>query len=168
MQHAGRVFRSEETADCGRDSGLWKRLWTVEETVDCGRDSGLWKRQRTVEETADCGRDSGLWTSAEYASFSVSAESDFYRLSVSGYSGDAGDALAATVHPATRVNGMRFSTPDVDNDNHPTQCLSGVMGWWENVCARSTINFDTKADWNADTSEFVQDVTDARMMVKLD
>jgi len=94
----------------------------------------------------------------------------FYRLSVSGYSGDAGDALAATVTPSTRLNGIRFSTPDVDNDNHPTRCITGValMGWWENCCARSTINYDTNGDWNAATAAFIQDVTDARMMVKLD
>ena len=99
----------------------------------------------------------------------MSPESDFYRLSVSGYSGDAGDALVA-VHWARRVNGIRFSTPDVDNDNHVTRCLTGValMGWWENNCARSTINYDTNGDWNAATSAFIQDVTDSRMMVKLD
>ena len=44
-------------------------------------------------------------------------EADKYRLSVSGFSGDAGDAICAAVHPARIINGMKFTTPDQDNDN---------------------------------------------------
>jgi len=74
-------------------------------------------------------RDTGLWYSVEYSSFSVGPEADKYRLSVSGFSGDEGDALAAPVHPARIVNGMKFSTPDQDNDNNAGQCNGGVIGW---------------------------------------
>ena len=98
----------------------------------------------------------------------MSPESDFYRLSVSGYSGDVGDALAATVKNDRRVNGRRFSTPDVDNDSNIGQCRGGITGWWFKNCARSTINFDVNSDWNAATDALIQDVSDARMMVKLD
>jgi len=45
----------------------------------------------------------------------VGPEADKYRLSVSGFSGDVGDAIAATVHPLTASNRMHFSTPDQDN-----------------------------------------------------
>jgi len=90
-------------------------------------------------------RDTGLWYSVEYSSFSVGPESDFYRLSVSGYSGDAGDALAATVKNARRVNGRRFSTPDDDNDSNIGQCWGGITGWWFKNCARSTINLTSTA-----------------------
>ena len=103
----------------------------------------------------------------EYSSFSVSPESDFYRLSVSGYSGDAGDALTAPVEIRRKVNGRRFSTPDVDNDSNSGQCWGGITGWWFKNCARSTINFDANGDWNADNDALIRDVTDARMMVKL-
>jgi len=58
-------------------------------------------------------RDTGLWYSAEYSSFSLGPEADFYRLSVSGYSGDAGDALAAPVSPFRINNGMRFTTAGI-------------------------------------------------------
>jgi len=87
-------------------------------------------------------------------------------MSVSGYSGDAGDALAAAVHPSIVSNGMKFSTPDQDNDNHPTQC-STTTGWWFNVCTRSALNVDTGAIWNAVNTLVTTDVQFARMMVKL-
>jgi len=111
-------------------------------------------------------RDTGLWYSVEYSSFSVSPEADKYRLSVSGCSGDEGDALATPAHPFLIVSGVRFSTPDQDNDNHPTQCAP-TTGWWVNACARSILNVDTNAIWNADTTQLVWDVQFARMMVKL-
>jgi len=113
-------------------------------------------------------KDSGLWYSAEYSSFSLGPESDNYRLSVSGYSGDAGDAIVAPANPALRVaNGIQFSTPDRDNDNHPAECAS-QDGWWYNCCSRCVINKDSSGAWNAVTDAWVADVTDARMMVKLD
>jgi len=98
----------------------------------------------------------------------VGPEADKYRLSVSGYSGDAGDALAATLSTGTRANGMRFSTPDQDNDVHPGAHCYPVIGWWMKMCSRSMLNFDTNGEWNAFTAPYLTDVTDARMMVKLD
>jgi len=49
------------------------------------------------------------WHYAEYSSLVVLSETDNYRLLVSGYSGNAGDAFS--VH-----NGMMFTTYDRDND----------------------------------------------------
>jgi len=113
-------------------------------------------------------RDTGLWFSAEYASFSVGSEADKYRLSVSGYSGDAGDALAAPVISYRIANGMKFTTPDQDNDEDPGQCGGRVTAWWFNKCARSLLNIDMDGIWNAVTDESITDIMDARMMVKLD
>jgi len=94
---------------------------------------------------------------------------DNYRLHVSGFSGDAGDALANPVHPARTVNGMKFSTPDRDNDKKtPGQCDGGENGWWYNWCSRSCLNRYTKAQWNADSDLARKDVQFARMLVKLD
>jgi len=110
----------------------------------------------------------GLWTSAEYASFSLGPEADKYRLSVSGYSGDAGDALAAPVHPGRTANGMQFSTPDQDNDLSPGQCGAGKAAGWFNFCSRSAIFRDTDGGWNAVTDQAIADVMDTRILVKLD
>ncbi|XP_035664240.1 uncharacterized protein LOC118407816 [Branchiostoma floridae] len=72
---------------------------------------------------------------AVYSFFSVSGESDQYRLHISGYSGTAGDSLSN--------NGQRFSTVDRDNDAwsgyHCSQQL-GQGGWWHSACSFSYLN----------------------------
>ena len=112
-------------------------------------------------------RDTGLWYSVEYASFSVGPETDKYRLNVSGFSGDEGDALAAPVHPARLANGRKFSTPDQDNDDKPVHCAA-QSGWWFKWCSRSLLNRNGKAAWNANTDAWVTNIVFARMLVKLD
>jgi len=114
-------------------------------------------------------RDTGLWYSVEYSSFSLGPEADKYRLNVSGFSGDEGDAIAAPVFPTTTSNGMQFSCLGEDNDLHPDKhCSGGLFGWWFNRCSRSTINMDYKGQWNAVTGENIYDVVNTRMLVKLD
>ena len=96
-------------------------------------------------------------------------ETDNYRLHVSGFSGDAGDALANPVHPARINNGMKFSTPDRDNDRYPNKlCDGGKNGWWYNWCSRSSLTHYNGAQWNADSDVLRMDVQFARMLVKLD
>ena len=51
----------------------------------------------------------GSWYYAEYSTFVVLGEAHNYRLQVSGYSGNAGDAFS-------RHNGLEFTTYDRDND----------------------------------------------------
>jgi len=57
-------------------------------------------------------RKNNNWYYAEYSTSTVQSESSNYTLHVSGYSGNAGDALS-------RQNGMKFSTFDRDNDLYP-------------------------------------------------
>ena len=99
----------------------------------------------------------------------MKSETAKYRLKVSGYSGDAGDALAAPVHPERNANGMKFSTPDQDNDKHPRgACSKGKTAWWYKWCSRSDLNADGDVIWNADTDESTKDVKFTRMLVKLE
>ena len=110
-------------------------------------------------------RDTGVWHSVEYSSFSVGPESDKYRLSVSGFSGDTDDALAAPDDPATNNNGMQFSTVDQDND----MMIGGRCadrGWWFNECSRSRLTSDEPGYWDA--SALVRSVVFDRMLVKFD
>jgi len=79
---------------------------------------------------------------AQYDNFYISGASDFYRLSVGGFSGgNAGDSL---INPNVMTgvhNGMRFSTPDKDNDNWPDNCASFYSsGWWFNACYWANLN----------------------------
>jgi len=115
-------------------------------------------------------RNTPLWYSVEYSSFSLGPEADKYRLSVSGFSGDDGDAIAAPVLPRTVTNGMQFSCLGEDNDNLLSGlCMGGKTGWWFNSCDRSAINTYTNGRWNAVTDARTPfDVISTRMLVKLD
>ena len=84
---------------------------------------------------------------------------------MAGYSGDAGDALAAAQTPAYRANGMMFSTPDSDNDERPDGQCAKFSGWWFSYCGTSNINKRTNSIWV--TGSAVWNVQASRMLVKL-
>ena len=72
---------------------------------------------------------------SEYSLFEISSESDGYKLTIDGYSGNAGNSLA--VH-----NGMKFTTRDRDLDlysgeNCAVKCPSG---FWYNSCHYVNLN----------------------------
>uniref|UniRef100_A0A3Q3FF55 Fibrinogen C-terminal domain-containing protein n=1 Tax=Labrus bergylta TaxID=56723 RepID=A0A3Q3FF55_9LABR len=61
-----------------------------------------------------------------------------YPLYVSGYTGDAGDALATSQPPHS---GMKFSTFDKDNDKWQKNCAETYGGgWWYNNCQSANLN----------------------------
>jgi len=75
------------------------------------------------------------WYYAEYSTFAVSNEASNYRLAVSMYSGNAGDALSGH-------NGMMFTSYDRDNDQWTgNNCvvLTGG-GFWYNKCGAAFVN----------------------------
>ncbi|CAL4193180.1 unnamed protein product [Meganyctiphanes norvegica] len=73
---------------------------------------------------------------AKYSTFKIGPPEDNYRLTVSGYTGDAGNNMG--YH-----NGMPFSTHDHDNDNWYTEsnCASYFGGgWWFKACMNANLN----------------------------
>ena len=76
---------------------------------------------------------------AEYSTFSVASEVDGYQLSVSGYSGTAGDSIT---DPGNSNSGMMFSTPDRDQDTNGINCALtfNQAGWWYSNCGWSGLN----------------------------
>ena len=71
---------------------------------------------------------------AKYTSFSVGDSASKYTLTVSGYSGTAGNSL--DLH-----NGHRFSTRDQDNDASGDNCAQTYKGaWWYYSCHYSNLN----------------------------
>ena len=71
---------------------------------------------------------------ATYKNFNVADEAQLYRLSVIGYSGNAGDGLH-------QENGHAFSTFDKDNDAYPRNCAVLFKGaWWYAYCHNSNLN----------------------------
>lgn len=77
---------------------------------------------------------SGRKVFAEYASFRVEPEADFYKLRIGRYHGNAGDSL-------TWHNGKQFTTLDRDHDAYTGNCAHYQKGgWWYNSCAHSNLN----------------------------
>lgn len=79
--------------------------------------------------------ESGVSGVANYSNFVVDSESSGYQITVSGYSGNAGDAL--TYH-----SGAMFSTYDRDNDKASYSCSVQYSNsaWWYQTCYMSNLN----------------------------
>ncbi|XP_037674121.1 angiopoietin-related protein 6 [Choloepus didactylus] len=76
----------------------------------------------------------GRGARAHYDSFSLEPESDYYRLRLGQYHGDAGDSLSWH-------NDKPFSTVDRDHDSYSGNCaLYQRGGWWYHACAHSNLN----------------------------
>ncbi|XP_053572507.1 fibroleukin [Bombina bombina] len=82
----------------------------------------------------------GIREYAKYDQFYVANEYLKYRLSVSGYSGTAGDAL----HFSKQYNHDQkfFTTPDKDNDRYPSGNCGAYYssGWWFDACMSANLN----------------------------
>ncbi|XP_044136086.1 fibroleukin [Bufo gargarizans] len=82
----------------------------------------------------------GVKEYANYEQFYVANEYVKYKLSVSGYSGTAGDAL----HFSKQYNHDQrfFTTPDKDNDRYPSGNCGAYYssGWWFDACMSANLN----------------------------
>ncbi|KAM4722223.1 angiopoietin-related protein 1 [Rhinophrynus dorsalis] len=71
---------------------------------------------------------------AEYSSFRLEPESEFYRLRLGTYQGNAGDSMIWH-------NGKQFTTLDRDKDMYSGNCAHFHKGgWWYNACAHANLN----------------------------
>lgn len=71
---------------------------------------------------------------AEYSSFRLEPESDYYRLRLGTYQGNAGDSMVWH-------NGKQFTTLDRDRDMYSGNCAHFHKGgWWYNACAHANLN----------------------------
>jgi len=85
----------------------------------------------------------GSWYYAEYSMFVVSSEAQNYKLEVSGYSGNAGDAFS--YH-----NNTMFTTYDRDNDHWSDNCaVSNGSGFWYKACSFASVNTVRGFSWFA-------------------
>ncbi|KAI5616130.1 fibrinogen alpha chain precursor [Silurus asotus] len=80
---------------------------------------------------------------AEY-NVQVGSEKEGFQLSLSSYTGDAGDALVqgvANMGSFLSHAGMKFSTFDRDNDKWEKNCAEMYGGgWWYNNCQSANLN----------------------------
>ncbi|KAL2101556.1 hypothetical protein ACEWY4_003317 [Coilia grayii] len=71
---------------------------------------------------------------AEYDSFRLEPETDWYRLRLGNYNGNAGDSLSWH-------NNKAFTTLDRDKDAYSGNCAHYQKGgWWYHMCAHSNLN----------------------------
>uniref|UniRef100_A0A3Q3E2H9 Fibrinogen-like 2a n=1 Tax=Labrus bergylta TaxID=56723 RepID=A0A3Q3E2H9_9LABR len=82
----------------------------------------------------------GVRESAKYDQFYVANEFLRYRLSISGYSGSAGNAISFNKH--FNHDQKLFSTPDRDNDMYPSGNCGAYYssGWWFDACMSANLN----------------------------
>jgi len=81
------------------------------------------------------------WMWAEYDDMTVESANHKFRLHVTGYHGNAGDAFNDDHNVNWQSNGMKFSTLDVDNDQMANgNCAAGSAGWWYRQCSSSKLN----------------------------
>nr|XP_026691864.1 ficolin-1 [Ciona intestinalis] len=107
---------------------LSNEFWLGMENLHSLTSSGLYELRVDLKDCAD------VWKYAKFSSFSIAPEELLYRLTVSGYSGTAGDSLS--YH-----NNRPFTTKDQDNDSSGTNCAVLEHGaWWYGDCFYSNLN----------------------------
>lgn len=71
---------------------------------------------------------------ADYNEFRIDSKKNGYRLTISGYNGNASDALDYQNH-------MEFSAIDIDRDISNTHCAGNYEGgWWFSHCQHANLN----------------------------
>ncbi|XP_023995709.1 LOW QUALITY PROTEIN: fibroleukin-like [Salvelinus sp. IW2-2015] len=82
----------------------------------------------------------GVREYAKFDQFYVANEFLRYRLSISGYSGTAGNALHMNKH--FNHDQKFFTTPDRDNDMYPSGNCGAYYssGWWFDACMSANLN----------------------------
>ena len=111
---------------------LNKDFWAGLELMHTLTQRGQWEMR------VDYQKNDKTWSYLHYNQFSVGSASEEYPLTVGGFTGVGTDRFIS--HP---LNGMKFSTPDNDNDkwNSNNNCAAHYKsGWWYNNCEHIDIN----------------------------
>ena len=111
---------------------LNKEFWYGLSAMHCLTQKGQWEMR------VDYQFNNNTWSYLHYDQFSVGSASEEYPLTVGGFTGVGTDWFN---HPSRLLNGMKFSTPDNDNDQWNSNCaVQWESGWWHNNCYRININ----------------------------
>ena len=129
----------------GSNSYFFKRPWTQFQPPFGNLSSQYWIGLEKLHQLSlgncsvrfDLQITSGTWFYADYSKFIVGNVADEYRLNITGYSGDAGDAMSSH-------NGQRFSTYDNDNDDSVNNCAAlNSGGFWFGHCYQACLTYST-------------------------
>ena len=109
---------------------LTTEFWYGLSAMHCLTQTGQWEMR------VDYQKNDKTWSYLHYNQFSVGSASEEYPVTVGGFTGVGTDRF--TSHP---LNGMKFSTPDNDNDKSGGSCaVHHKSGWWYNSCFHIAIN----------------------------
>ena len=111
-------------------------FWYGLEEIHCLTQRGQWEMR------VDYQHNNKSWSYLHYNQFSVGSASEEYPLTVGRFTGVGTDWFASQP-----LNGMKFSTPDNDNDKYSRgNCAaSWNSGWWYNYC--TSININTQSPY---------------------
>ena len=109
------------------NAGFWYGL----ESMHCLTQRGQWEMR------VDYQFNNKSWSYLHYNQFSVGSASEEYPLTVGGFTGVGTDWF----NQSYPHNGMKFSTPDNDNDKSSGNCAAlHKSGWWYYSCYYIHIN----------------------------
>ena len=113
-------------------------FWYGLAAIHCLTQRGQWEMRVDLQKTDK------TWFYYHYNQFSVGRASEEYPLTVGGFTGKLTDRFVSIP-----LNGMKFSTPDNDNDKWSSNCAArDKSGWWYNNCHHFNINKQPMYDGN--------------------
>ena len=84
---------------------------------------------------------------AKFGGFQLADESQQFRWDMNSFEGNVPNAIYGNTDANLNIRGMKFSTPNRDNDNKGSgQCL-GHAGWWANNCVMANLNSKNGPVW---------------------
>ena len=109
---------------------LNKDFWAGLELMHTLTQRGQWEMR------VDYQKNDKTWSYLHYNQFSVGSASEEYPLTIGGFTGVGTDWFVSVP-----LNGMKFTTPDNDNDRVFYNCAASTKtGWWYNNCYHININ----------------------------
>ena len=110
---------------------LTAEFWYGLDEMHCLTQRGQWEMR------VDYQFNNKTWSYLHYNQFSVGSANEEYPLTVGGFTGVGTDSFASLP-----LNGMKFSTPDNDNDkwNGNNCAVTFKSGWWHNDCYNINAN----------------------------
>ena len=108
-------------------------FWYGLEEIHCLTQRGQWEMR------VDYQKNAMTWSYLHYNQFSVGSASEGYPLTVGGFTGVGTDRFN---YPSRILNGMKFSTPEKDNDKWHSNCAASYKsGWWHSKCYNINVNY---------------------------
>ena len=107
-------------------------FWYGLAAIHCLTQRGQWEMR------LDYQKNNKTWSYYHYNQFSIGSASEEYPLTVGGFTAVGTDWFNVQSYPH---NGMKFSTPDNNNDKGNSNCAAYYKsGWWYNSCRHININ----------------------------